>query len=169
MKATLPVTVPEMQPQRYSYSTWPRLIAALSLGALTACASFPPASFPGGGASRGASRSDAGSASRSSSAGNGALDSAASAAVASALEARARNSAANQQAALQLQAARSWLRAGRGGEAARVITAITAPLTPLQIIERRLIDADITLASGQSQLAWQIGRASCRERVLVAV
>ncbi|MGB8693521.1 MAG: penicillin-binding protein activator, partial [Steroidobacteraceae bacterium] len=74
---------------------------------------------------------------------------------ASALEARARRSAADQQAALQLLASRSWLRAGRGGEAARVVSAISAPLTPLQKIEKRLIEADITLASGQAQLAWQ--------------
>ena len=159
MKATLPVTVPEMQPQRYTYSTVPRLLVALTLCALAACASFPPASFPGGNASGsasgGAGSGAAGSASRSAGAGNGAADSAARAAEASALEVRARNSAANQQAALQLQAARSWLRAGRGGEAARVVTAISAPLTPLQITEKRLIEADITLASGQSQLAWQ--------------
>jgi uncharacterized protein len=139
--ATVPVTVPEMQPLRYTISTLPRLLAALALGALAGCASFPPASFPGGGeGNRG---------------GGGTAAASAATADAAALESRARRSAGGEQAGLQLQAARSWLRGGRGGEAARVLASISAPLTPVQLIEKQLLDADITLAAGQAQLAWQ--------------
>jgi outer membrane PBP1 activator LpoA protein len=116
----------------------PGLMAAL--GVVAGCASFPPASFPGSG----------GEASR-----GGSASASASASDAAALEARARRSAPGDQAALQLQAARSWLQAGRGGEAARVLGSINGPLTPVQRIEKQLLDADITQAAGQSQLAWQ--------------
>jgi outer membrane PBP1 activator LpoA protein len=113
-----------------------------ALGVVAGCASFPPASFPGSGGE--ANRGGGSSASAS-----------ASASDAAALEARARRSAPGDQAALQLQAARSWLQAGRGGEAARVLGSINGPLTPVQRIEQQLLDADITQAAGQSQLAWQ--------------
>ena len=132
-----------MQPQRYTFPSLPALLAAVAAGALAACASFPPASFPGG---------NGGQAGQ---AGSGSAASAAATSDAAALEARARSSAPGERPALQLQAARSWLRAGRGGEAARVLAATGAGLTPLQLIEKQLIDADITLAAGQAQLAWQ--------------
>ncbi len=126
--------------QRLPGALLPGLLAAL--GVVAGCASFPPASFPGPGgeANRGG--------------GSGASASA-SASDAAALEARARRSAPGDQAALQLQAVRSWLQAGRGGEAARVLGSINGPLTPVQRIEKQLLDADITQAAGQSQLAWQ--------------
>lgn len=143
-QATLQGTVPEMQPQRYHSSCQPLVLAALVLALLAGCSSFPRATFPqgAGGETRG-------------SVGGAAANTSASAAEAAALEARAGRSTGSEQADLQLQATRSWLRAGRGGEAARVLATITVPLTPVQRIERQLLDADITLAAGQAQLAWQ--------------
>ena len=114
-----------------------------ALLALAGCESFPPASFPGSANAPGRST------------GGGAANASAAASDAAALEARARRSAGTDQAAMQLQAARSWLQAGRGGEATRVLGSIIAPLTPVQRAEKQLLDADITLAAGQSQLAWQ--------------
>jgi outer membrane PBP1 activator LpoA protein len=143
MAATLPVTVPEMQPQRYLSSWRPAWLTALVLGVLAGCASFPPATFPGGG---GEARHDTGA---------GTPGSQAAAADAAAQEARARRSSGDAQVALQLQAARSWLRAGRGGEATRVLSGISGLPTPVQRIEREVLEADITLAAGQAQLAWQ--------------
>ncbi|MDE2251310.1 MAG: penicillin-binding protein activator, partial [Gammaproteobacteria bacterium] len=57
--------------------------------------------------------------------------------------------------ALQLQAARAWLRAGRSADAARTLAGITGTLTPVQQIERRVIEADIEFANGRAQQAWQ--------------
>ncbi len=54
-----------------------------------------------------------------------------------------------------MQAARAWLQAGRAADAARNLRAISGNLSPLQVTERRIIEADIDLANGQGQRAWQ--------------
>jgi outer membrane PBP1 activator LpoA protein len=60
-----------------------------------------------------------------------------------------------EQAELQLAAAREWLVAARGPEAARVLAAISAPLDAAQTQRRRMLDAEATLASGRALDAWQ--------------
>ena len=113
---------------------------------LSGCASFPPASFPGENPAPNNGNPTANSQTRSH--GDQAK-------AASALENAARKAALPEQPGLQLQAARTWLQAGRTGEAERVIASLSGPLTGSQIIERRVLDADIALASGQPQQAWQ--------------
>ena len=66
-----------------------------------------------------------------------------------------RRANAADQPALQLQAARAWLQADRPADAARALRGITATVTPQQTTERRVIEADIDLANGQAQRAWQ--------------
>jgi outer membrane PBP1 activator LpoA protein len=69
-------------------------------------------------------------------------------------EARARGRSGNEQARLQLRAAREWLDAGRGADATRVLNSISAAMTAEQIVQRRLLEAQITLAAGHPQQAW---------------
>jgi uncharacterized protein len=69
-------------------------------------------------------------------------------------EARARARSGNEQARLQLRAAREWLDAGRGADATRVLNSISGALTAEQIVQRRLLEAQITLAAGHAQQAW---------------
>jgi uncharacterized protein len=69
-------------------------------------------------------------------------------------EARARARSGNEQARLQLRAAREWLDAGRGADATRVLNDISGALTAEQIVQRRLLEAQITLAAGHAQQAW---------------
>ncbi|HMD58428.1 MAG TPA: penicillin-binding protein activator, partial [Steroidobacteraceae bacterium] len=69
-------------------------------------------------------------------------------------EARARARSGNEQARLQLRAAHEWLDAGRGADATRVLGSITAALTAEQIVQSRLLEAQITLAAGHAQQAW---------------
>jgi outer membrane PBP1 activator LpoA protein len=71
------------------------------------------------------------------------------------LDAAARRASVADAPALQLQAARAWLQAGRPADATRDLRAITANLTPAQLTERRILEADIELANGQAQSAWQ--------------
>jgi outer membrane PBP1 activator LpoA protein len=111
--------------------------AALLFAALSACAHFPPARFPGGAA--GATPQAPAGERR---------------AEAIALENAARQAPLGDQAQLELRAARAWLQAGRAGEAQRVLGALSTGLTPVQNIERRVLDADIELASGRAQQAW---------------
>src|SRR5258706_383924 len=111
--------------------------AALLFAALSACAHFPPARFPG--ATPGAATQAPAGERR---------------AEAIALENAARQAPPGEQVQLQLRAARAWLQAGRAGEAQRVLGALSTGLTPVQNIERRVLDADIELASGRAQQAW---------------
>ena len=74
---------------------------------------------------------------------------------AAALEKSARRADPATRPALQLQAARAWLQAGRGADAAHALDAITAVLTPAQLIERQVLQADLELANGRTQQAWQ--------------
>ena len=121
-------------------STLPVALAcSMALTMLVSCAGFPPATFPGTTTSGTAPVVPPGEKAKS----------------ASALENAARKAAPAEQSALRLQAARTWLQAGRTGEAARVVASLSKTLTPAQIIERRVLDADIELASGQPQVAWQ--------------
>jgi outer membrane PBP1 activator LpoA protein len=136
----LPGTVPPMQSSLLPHRPVRWLGAALLLTALGACANFPPARFPGAG-SGAAPQAPAGERK--------------AAAAAVALENSARQAPPAEQAQLELRAARAWLQAGRGGEARRVLDALAANLTPVQNIERRVLDADIELASGRAQQAWQ--------------
>ncbi len=69
-------------------------------------------------------------------------------------EARARGRSGNEQARLQLRAAREWLDAGHGADASRVLNGISAAMTAEQIVQRRLLEAQITLAAGHPQQAW---------------
>lgn len=132
----------DMQTRPYAFVALSRLAAMLALAALAAlaaCANFPPATFPA--AAPASTPASASAAERGK--------------AATALEHAARQAVPAEQPGLQLQAARAWLQAGRAGEAARTLGAITGALTPAQLIERRVLEADIELARGQPQLAWQ--------------
>lgn len=148
-------TVPQMQtrslspttwhyPAAWCPSAWPALAAALTLTALSGCASFPPASFPANTPAP-TTASTPGAAAPPGQRANSAA----------ALENAARRATAAEQPTLQLRAARAWLQAGRTAEAVRVLSGITAPLTPAQDIERHVLEADLEMASGQPQRAWQ--------------
>ena len=128
-----------MQTRHFSFRCWTGLALAVALGALAACASFPPATFPARTTAGAPAPAEAATHSRN----------------ASALESAARRAAPDARPALQLQAARAWLQAGRGTEAAHALAGITGTLTPVQIIEQRVIEADIELANGRAQQAWQ--------------
>jgi uncharacterized protein len=106
---------------------------------LVGCSSFPPASFP-----------DAGRTAPAPAPANAREKAAAG------LDDAARRAAPADQPALQLQAARAWLAAGRSAEAARALRGIKGALTPVQVTERKVIEADIELANGQPQRAWQL-------------
>lgn len=134
-----------MQTRHASFRSWAALAAGAALGLLAACSSFPPATFP--------SRAPAGAPAQPSS--NAPAQSAAHSRNATALENAARRADPAARPALQLQAARAWLQAGRGAEAARALSGIAGNLTPAQTIERRVIEADIELANGHAQQAWQ--------------
>jgi hypothetical protein len=56
---------------------------------------------------------------------------------------------------MQLAAAREWLAAARPAEAARVLSAISAPLSAAQSLERSLLDAETALLANRAQDAWQ--------------
>ena len=131
-----------MQTRSFSCPGSPSLIAALAvlaaLAELAGCASFPPATFPD--AASAAAPAPANAREKS----------------AAALDEAVRRAAPDAQPALQLQAARAWLQAGRSADATRVLRGIKGPLTPLQVSERRVLEADIELANGQAQHAWQL-------------
>jgi hypothetical protein len=134
-----------MQTRHVSLRSWAALAAGAALGMLAACSSFPPATFP--------SRAPAGAPTQGQS--NPPAQAAARSRTASALENAARRADPDARPALQLQAARAWLQAGRASEAARTLAGIAGNLTPAQVIERRVIEADIELANGRAQQAWQ--------------
>jgi outer membrane PBP1 activator LpoA protein len=116
-------------------------IAAALAALLAGCASFPPASFPeaqGGGAPGGAHP------------GGG------TAAAPAELEAAAARSSGGNRVDLQLDAARAWLNAARSGEALRVLQHLGGGLTPVQQVARQVLEADIELAAGHAQRAWQL-------------
>ena len=56
---------------------------------------------------------------------------------------------------MQLAAAREWLAAARPTEAARVLSAIIAPQSAAQSLERSLLDAETALLANRAQEAWQ--------------
>ena len=60
---------------------------------------------------------------------------------------------------LRLQAASEWLQAGRSSEAGRLLSALgsanAGSLSAEQAIWRRVLDADLSLANGQTQQAWE--------------
>jgi hypothetical protein len=114
-------------------------IAPLALAALAGCSSFPPATFPDAAP---AATAPAPVTAREKSG--------------AALEEAARRAAPADQPALQLQAARAWLQAGHTADATRLLRSIKGPLTPAQTTERRVLEADIELANGQAQHAWQL-------------
>jgi len=116
-------------------------LAALAL--LAGCSSFPPASFPG---AKGAATPAAAPAPAPANA----LER-----TAAGLDEAARRASPADQPALQLQAARAWLRADRPADAARALRGITGTLSAAQTTERRVIEADIDLANSQPQRAWQ--------------
>ncbi len=130
-----------MQTRYGCFRSWATIAAASALAAATGCASFPPATFPAPATAGTPAQAPAEAAARGRQA--------------SALENAARKAEPAARPALQLQAARAWLQAGRGGEAAHAMNAITAVLTPVQLIERHVLEADIELANGRAQQAWQ--------------
>jgi uncharacterized protein len=75
-------------------------------------------------------------------------------ATASGYEQAAKQRTGAEQARLQLLAAQEWVSANRVAEAERVLAGISITLTPEQQIERHLIEAEISLALGQPQQAW---------------
>lgn len=117
----------------------PGLAALVALAALAGCKSFPPASFPQASDTNAPAPVPVNTFERK----------------AADLDAAASRAAAADAPALQLQAARAWLQAGRPADAARDVHAISGALTPVQITERRILEADIGLANGQAQRAWQ--------------
>ena len=133
------------------------LALAVVLATLSGCASYPPATFPGQppsstsapGARPGAPRSGAPGAVQPQPARPPTGPTPQS------LEGAARRATASAQASLQLQAARAWLESGKPGEAARVLGALPTQLTPQQAIDKRVVQAELTLAAGQAQQAWQ--------------
>jgi hypothetical protein len=56
---------------------------------------------------------------------------------------------------MQLAAVREWLAAGRPAEAARLLSAIIAPQSDAQSLERSLLDAETALLANRAQEAWQ--------------
>ena len=119
------------------------MLALAALAALAGCSNFPPASFPGA---------------KPTEAATGAPSPAPISArerTAAGLDEAARRANAADQPALQLQAARAWLEAERPADATRTVHAITGKLTAVQLTERHVLEADIDLANGQAQHAWQ--------------
>ena len=104
-----------MQTRLVSFRPWAVLATGAALGMLAACSSFPPATFP--------SRTPAGATAPAPA--TAPAQAAAHSRNASALENAARRAEPDARPALQLQAARAWLQAGRGAEAARVLAGIT--------------------------------------------
>jgi outer membrane PBP1 activator LpoA protein len=135
------------------------LCTALAAGLLlAACTAFPPASFPGSGDNAGKAqvpRPAAGAAGQPAQANGSRLPPAPPGPSPATLEANARRAPPAEQATIQLQAARGWLQAGRTAEATRVLANLPAALTPAQAIDRRVLEADIVLANGDAQQAWQ--------------
>ena len=70
-------------------------------------------------------------------------------------EALAARAPATEQPNLQLLAAGEWLRANRGGDVTRLLAGISGALNAQQDTQRRVLDAEVSLASGQAQQAWQ--------------
>ena len=132
-----------MQTRPYTASPLLSGFALLGLLLLAACSSFPPATFPEAkpGATPAPSTSPAPANARER--------------AAAALDEAARKASLADQPGLQLKAARAWLQAERPAEAYRALRAITGNLSPAQLTERRTIEADIDLANGQTQRAWQ--------------
>jgi outer membrane PBP1 activator LpoA protein len=130
-----------MQTRHDNFRSWAALAVATALTALAGCGSFPPATFPA------ATTTGAGAPAPAEATAHGRN--------AAALESAARRAEPAARPALQLQAARAWLQAGRSADAARALAGISAALTPVQVIERRVIEADVELANGRAQQAWQ--------------
>ena len=130
-----------MQTRHDRLRSWAALAAALALAALAGCASFPPATFPAATATGTGAPAPAEAAARGRNA--------------AALESAARKADPAARPTLQLQAARAWLQAGRSADAARSLESVSATLTPVQLIERRVLEADIEFANGRAQQAWQ--------------
>ena len=123
----------------------------LALATLGGCASYPPVSFPG------QQPGQPGTAPRSGAPGAAQPPPARqpTGPTPQSLESAARRAATSEQTSLQLQAARAWLQSGKPGEAARVLAALPAQLTPQQSIDKRVVQAELTLSAGQAQQAWQ--------------
>jgi len=129
-----------MQTRSHARTGLSPALVPLALAALAGCSSFPPASFPDATSARAPTAAPATAREKSG----------------AALEEAARRAAPADQPALQLQAARAWLQAGRTADATRLLRSIKSPLTPVQTTERRVLEADIELANGQAQHAWQL-------------
>ena len=130
-----------MQTRHDSFRSWALTGAVITLTALGGCGTFPPATFPAPATSGAPAQAPA--------------ESAAHGRKAAALERAAREADPAQRPALQLQAARAWVQAGRIAEATHALSTITATLTPAQLIERHVLEADVELANGRAQQAWQ--------------
>lgn len=113
---------------------------------LAGCAGLPPATFPG--ASQATTPQAAEAAAR-----RGDHSQAASL-----YETLAAGSAPAEAGNLRLQAATEFLQAGRASDAGRLVSSLGgagAVLNADQSLWRRILDADVSLASGQAQPAWE--------------
>ena len=119
-----------------------RILAVLLLTLGAGCTGLQPPGFP--------AAAQAPSVERAQAAGQRG-DHAQAAAMYEALAARA---AATERNGLLLMATRSWLSAGRGVDAARVLGMLGPGLSADQTTQRRILDAEVPLANGQAQQAW---------------
>lgn len=122
-------------------------LLSLVLGLLlVGCAGLPPASFPR--AVQAATPQAADAAARRGD----------HAQAADLYETLAAGAASGEAISLRLQAASEWLLAGRAGDAGRLVGALgganTGSLNAEQAVWRRVLDADVALANGQTQQAW---------------
>jgi outer membrane PBP1 activator LpoA protein len=121
----------------------------LLLLVLCGCASYPPARFPGtpGGAPATADTAEA------------AARRGDHAQAAPQYEATAARATGAGQVDLRLRAAREWLLAGRAGETSRILAGLRVPPSPPlsaeQNVTARVLDAEVSLAAGQGQQAWE--------------
>lgn len=120
----------------------PHALPAALLALLGACAVLPPpAEFPGASSAPTAERAAT------------AMQRGNYVEAAEVYEALAGKAAGAEQAGLQLRAARAWLSASRFADATRMLPAAATLAAELRS-ERALLDAELTLASGQAQQAW---------------
>lgn len=125
------------------------LFGALLAVWLAACTTLPPASFPGA-AAPGAAVTAQGA--------EAAARRGDHAQAAQTYESLARSASGADAVTLRLQAAGEWLAGGRAGEASRLVASLgtsATALTPEQSTWRRILDADLALAAGQAQQAWE--------------
>jgi outer membrane PBP1 activator LpoA protein len=124
------------------------VIAAMCAIGLVACQGMPPpATFPGAGHTTSVTQAET------------AVRRGDHAQAAAMYEALAEKQSGSEATNLKLQAADEWLQASRSVDAGRILNALAAlpagRLTADQTVTRRVLDADVALANGQAQTAWE--------------